>query len=181
MSGQLLGDRRVAVVHEWFSATGGSEQVFRAIAELLPHAARYVLWADADTDAEPLRLRQSWLARTPLRRSKALALTLMPLAWRTLDRTARYDVVISSSHAFAHTVRMGSPERTRYLSYVHSPARYLWSPAFDGRGKHPLLGLPRSVLQPRGPAAEPARARVRGELAPRCASGSAVTGSATPR
>ena len=140
----LLAGRSVALVHEWFGATGGSETVFRRISELVPHAERFVLWKDRDAD-EP-RLRESWLARTPLRRTKAGALPLMPLAWRTLSRRD-YDVVISSSHAFAHTVRLGPPERTRYLSYVHSPARYVWSPDFDGRGSGPLLALPRRMLR----------------------------------
>jgi glycosyltransferase involved in cell wall biosynthesis len=139
-----LAGRSVALVHEWFSAAGGSENVFRQIGEVVPHAARFVLWKEPEvSDAG---LRESWLARTPLRRSKAVALPLMPLAWRTLTRDT-FDVVISSSHAFAHTVRLGSPERTRHLSYVHSPARYIWSPAFDGRGAHPLLAPPRRLLQ----------------------------------
>ncbi|MDG4825207.1 glycosyltransferase [Asanoa sp. WMMD1127] len=146
MRSPLLAGRRVAVVHEWFSAHGGSEDVFLAIAGLVPHATRYVLWAEPDAPIDGLALRQSWLARTPLRRSKALALPLMPLAWRTLGRPAP-DVVISSSHAFAHTVKLGEPDATRHLSYVHSPARYLWSPAFDGRGANPVLALPRRVLQ----------------------------------
>ncbi|MGC4768726.1 glycosyltransferase [Micromonospora sp. DT44] len=135
---------RVALVHEWFGATGGSENVFRQISKLLPDAERFVLWKDHDA-VEP-NLRESWLAQTPLRRTKAGALPLMPLVWRTLSRE-RFDLVISSSHAFAHTVRLGSTEHTRYLSYVHSPARYIWSPNFDGRGSNPLLTLPRRVLQ----------------------------------
>lgn len=139
-----LADRSVALVHEWFGATGGSENVFRHIAAQVPHAKRFVLWKDHDVD-EP-GLRESWLARTPLRRVKAAALPVMPLAWRTLSRE-RFDVVVSSSHAFAHTVRLGSPEQTRYLSYVHSPARYVWSPSYDGRGAHPLLTPSRKVLQ----------------------------------
>ncbi|MFG3701481.1 glycosyltransferase [Micromonospora sp. NPDC047620] len=134
----------MALVHEWFGATGGSENVFRQIGDLLPHAERFVLWKDHDA-TEP-NLRESWLARTPLRRTKAGALPLMPLVWRTLSHE-RFDLVISSSHAFAHTVRLGSPDQTRYLSYVHSPARYVWSPNFDGRGSSPLLALPRRVLQ----------------------------------
>ncbi|MCO1597949.1 glycosyltransferase [Micromonospora sp. RHAY321] len=142
----LLADRSVAVVHEWFGATGGSENVFLAIADLIPHAQRIVLWADRDVEVERLGLHETWLARTPLRRSKALALPLMPLAWRTVGED-RYDVVISSSHAFAHTVRLGPPERTRHLSYVHSPARYVWSPDFDGRGSGALLSGPRRALQ----------------------------------
>nr|MDT0656910.1 glycosyltransferase [Micromonospora sp. DSM 115978] len=142
-AGPLAG-RSVAVVHEWFAATGGSEQVFGRITDLIPHAERFVLWTDRDVADR--RLRESWLARTPLRHSKAAALPVMPLVWRTLTRE-RFDVVISSSHAFAHTVRMGPPGTTRYLSYVHSPARYLWSPDFDGRGANPLLALPRRVLR----------------------------------
>jgi glycosyltransferase involved in cell wall biosynthesis len=139
-----LAGRSVAVVHEWFGATGGSEAVFLSIADLIPQARRFVLWADRDVDRTDLR--QSWMSRTPLRRMKALALPLMPLAWRTLTRE-RFDVVISSSHAFAHTVRIGSPEQTRYLSYVHSPARYVWSPDFDGRGSGALLSGPRGLLK----------------------------------
>lgn len=142
----LLADRSVVVLHEWFGATGGSENVFLAIAGLMPHARRYVLWADRDVDRDRLMLRETWLGRTPLRRSKALALPLMPLVWRTSHRSP-VDVVISSSHAFAHTAKLGPPEGTRHLSYVHSPARYVWSPAFDGRGAAPLLRAPRRVLQ----------------------------------
>ncbi|GIJ29257.1 glycosyl transferase [Micromonospora qiuiae] len=140
----MLVGRSVALVHEWFGATGGSEQVFRQIADLVPHGERFVLWRDRDA-TEP-GLRESWLARTPLRHSKAVALPLMPLVWRTLSRQ-RFDVVISSSHAFAHTVKLGPPETTTHLSYVHAPARYIWSPAFDGRGSNPLLRVPRRALQ----------------------------------
>ena len=139
----LVG-RSVAVVHEWFGATGGSEAVFLNIAELIPHAERFVLWSDHDVHRTDLQ--HSWMSRTPLRRSKALALPVMPLAWRTLTRR-HFDVVVSSSHAFAHTVKMGSSAQTRYLSYVHSPARYIWSPDFDGRGAGRLLSAPRRILQ----------------------------------
>ncbi|GAA2634294.1 glycosyltransferase [Paractinoplanes durhamensis] len=142
----LLGDKSVAMVHEWFGATGGSEAVFLAIADLLPHAERLVLWADEGVETDRLRLHQSWMAHTPLIKSKALALPAMPLVWRTLSNH-KFDVVISSSHAFAHTVKLGDPAETRHLSYIHSPARYVWSPDFDGRGSHPLLKLPRKVLQ----------------------------------
>jgi glycosyltransferase involved in cell wall biosynthesis len=140
-----LAGRSVALIHEWFGATGGSEQVFLSMAEVVPHADRFVLWKDDDATVHQ-DLRESWMSKTPLRRSKALALPFMPLTWRTLTRD-RYDVVISSSHAFAHTVKLGDPEETRYLSYVHSPARYVWSPDLDGRGSRPLLAPMRAVLQ----------------------------------
>jgi glycosyltransferase involved in cell wall biosynthesis len=141
----LLPGKSVALVHEWFGATGGSENVFVAINELLPQAKAFVLWRDAAAQ-RGAGFQESWLARTPLRHAKPLALPVMPLTWRTLTREA-FDVVISSSHAFAHTVKVGSAEHTRYLSYVHSPARYVWSPDFDGRGSGGLLALPRRALR----------------------------------
>ncbi|MGR6317643.1 glycosyltransferase [Micromonospora soli] len=140
-----LADRSVALVHEWFGATGGSEQVFLSMAEVVPHAERFVLWKDHDATVDQ-QIHESWMAKTPLRRSKALALPVMPLTWRTLTRK-KYDFVISSSHAFAHTVRIGDPDRTRHLSYVHSPARYVWSPDLDQRGANPVLAPMRAVLQ----------------------------------
>jgi glycosyltransferase involved in cell wall biosynthesis len=143
--GPLLAGKKVALVHEWFAATGGSENVFVEISELLPHAHGYVLWREPDAH-RGTAFKESWLAHTPLRHSKALALPVMPLAWRTLTRE-HYDVVISSTHAMAHTVKAGPREETRYLSYVHSPARYVWSPNFDERGSNGLLTLPRRVLQ----------------------------------
>lgn len=141
----LLTGKRVALVHEWFTAAGGSENVFVAINELLPDAKAYVLWRDADAGRGE-HFQESWLARTPLRGRKPLALPVMPLAWRTLTRE-HFDVVISSSHAMAHTVKMGSHADTRYLSYIHSPARYVWSPSFDGRGAGGLLAVPRRAMQ----------------------------------
>ncbi len=141
----LLGDRSVALVHEWFGSVGGSEKVFLSLAELIPHAKRFVLWKEHDVE-DDFSVHQSWMSRTPLRRSKAVALPFMPLTWRTLTRS-QFDVVISSSHAFAHTVKLRDSPGTRYLSYVHTPARYVWSPSLDGRGANPMLAGPRRALQ----------------------------------
>jgi glycosyltransferase involved in cell wall biosynthesis len=142
----LLAGRSVALVHEWCEATGGSEQVFQRIATLIPHAELFTLWRDSDAEHVDAAITESWLARTPLRRHKALALPLMPLAWRTLSRRS-FDVVISSSHAFAHTVRFGAERATQYLSYVHAPARYLWSPGVDARGRGAVRGAARLALR----------------------------------
>jgi glycosyltransferase involved in cell wall biosynthesis len=142
----LLSGHRVALVHEWFGPIGGSDRVFLAMTQLVPHASRYVLWAEPDAPVAGLDLRETWIARTPLRRHKPLALPVMPLVWRTMGRPGP-DVVLSSSQAFAHHVRLGDPESTRHLSYVHSPARYVWSPSLDERGSHRMLDLPRRLLQ----------------------------------
>jgi glycosyltransferase involved in cell wall biosynthesis len=140
-----LKQARIALVHEWFDSVGGSEQVFLEIAGSLPEADRFVLWREGEAADAP-QMNESWLARTPLRRSKALALPFMLPAWRMLDGGG-YDLVLSSSHAFAHSVKFRDDANTRYLSYVHTPARYVWSPELDVRGANPLLTPMRGVLK----------------------------------
>ncbi len=76
-------------------------------------------------------MRETWLARTPLRRHKALALPFMPITWR-LPRQTSHDWTLVSSHAFAHHVRVEG-DGPKYV-YVHTPARYLWAPELDQRG-----------------------------------------------
>jgi glycosyltransferase involved in cell wall biosynthesis len=136
-----LSSLRIAIVHEWFEKHGGAEVVTSAIHRQIPHADLFTLWDDTDSGAS-----ESFLARTPLRGRKALALPLMPLAHRLYS--GDYDLVISSSHAFAHTTKFRNDKRqTKYISYVHAPARYLWSPELDTRGSSPLLAPMRSILK----------------------------------
>jgi glycosyltransferase involved in cell wall biosynthesis len=144
--GNHLAASSIAVVHEWFGATGGSERVFQEISALIPGARRFVLWKDADVTEDLADVSQSWMSRTPLRHRKAMALPLMPLAWRTLT-AEKFDVVISSSHAFAHTVRLRGAGDTRHLSYIHSPARYVWSADLDSRGGGSVMAPARWALR----------------------------------
>ena len=135
---------RMALVHEWLEAIGGSENVFWALAEQFPEADRWCLW-DNRAERTP-HVRETWLGRTPAPRSKMAALPVMPVAWRT-QPAAGYDVVLSSSHAFAHTVRFRGSRDAVHLSYVHSPARYLWTPELDHRGAGPLVAAGGPVLR----------------------------------
>lgn len=123
--------RRIAITNEWFERTGGAERVLVAVAEALDGADTSVLWSDRDLDQHP-GFRETWLARTPLRGHKALTLPLMPLVWRTHTRR-RYDVVLSLSHSFNHTARLPVRPGGVHLSYVHTPARYVWCPDVDQR------------------------------------------------
>lgn len=141
-------DARVAVVHEWVASRAGSEKVFESIAQLLPHADLYALTAAPDVELHVgnRTVHTTWLDRFDLtRRRRDLTLPVMPLAWQGLRGT--YDVVISSSHAFA---RVFPPARSaRHFSYVHTPARYLWTPQIDGRhpprGTGPLVRLLKAI------------------------------------
>lgn len=136
----VLDGARVAVVHEWVAARAGSEKVFEAFAQLFPQADLFALTLTPGVrlDTGERTIRSTWLNRLGnLRDRRELTLPLMPLAWQSLP--ADYDVVITSSHAFARTAR---PARhAMHFSYVHAPARYLWTPEIDGRAP-PRLAAP---------------------------------------
>ncbi|MDN3442798.1 glycosyltransferase [Microbacterium sp. APC 3901] len=120
------------LVHEWLAPRGGSENVFEAMSEVFPDAARYCLWNDSEGRFEVDG--ETWLARTPLRGRKAAAVGLMPLAWRTLPNVEA-DWILASSHLFAHHARFaGAGHSAPKLVYAHTPARYIWNPELDVRG-----------------------------------------------
>ncbi len=146
-----LEGRRVAIAQEWIAARAGSEKVFEALAALLPEADLFALnhrtGVRIETGGRPIETTA--LDRPALRDRLAVALPLMPLSWRRLrQHTGRYDVVVTSAHAFARC--FARPEDGVHLSYVHSPARYLWFPEVDQRSSaanHPALAPVRRRLQ----------------------------------
>lgn len=123
------------IVHEWIEAIGGAERVADRIAVLYPDAPIVTLWNDAPGRFEAGRVHESWLARTPLRRHKALALPFMPLTWRHLGASDA-SWVLSFSHLFAHHARFSGPAGdARRLVYCYTPARYIWEADSDERGR----------------------------------------------
>ncbi len=142
-----LNGRRIAVVHEWVNAYAGSEQVFEALARIFPTADLFALSRNPaiELDLGERAVRTTWLDRPVLRDRRGLTLPAMPSAWWGLGR-GDYDVVLSSHHAFAHANRLAAAHGV-HLAYVHSPARYLWSPEIDARGGSSLLTPARAVLR----------------------------------
>ena len=133
-------------MHEWLERTGGSENVFEALSEIFPSAARYCLWNNSGGRFEGVE--ESVLARGPLRGRKSLALPFMPAAWRLLPN-ADLDWVLCSNHAFAHHARFRGPGADApKLVYAHTPARYVWVPELDGRGGGLLARAASGVLRP---------------------------------
>ncbi|TWG93967.1 glycosyltransferase involved in cell wall biosynthesis [Nocardioides sp. J9] len=122
------------VAHEWVAPTGGSEQVFEELLATFPEADALCLWNDAPTRiGRPVA--ESRLAKTALRRNKALALPFMPWAWSEVELSS-YEVVLTSSHAFSHQLAArAAREGRRAYSYVHTPARYVWAPEVEQRGR----------------------------------------------
>ena len=126
------------LVHEWIEASGGAEQVLEAMARTFPDADIQCLWDDAPQRFADRRVFETWLARTPLRRHKALALPVTTDVWRRLPSREDYDWMLVSSHLFAHHARMVGRDVPKFV-YAHTPARYIWNPELDERGEKKIV------------------------------------------
>ncbi|MDQ0613778.1 glycosyltransferase involved in cell wall biosynthesis [Microbacterium sp. W4I4] len=126
------------LVHEWIERSGGAERVLDAMAAAFPDAGIQCLWNDAPERYADRTVRETWLARTPLRRHKALALPFMPATWRRLSDGDEYEWMLISSHLFAHHARPRDSGTPKYV-YAHTPARYIWSPELDERGSSAVV------------------------------------------
>lgn len=105
----------------------GAERAFASIADCWPQADIYTLLYDSDGTLDRFADRSvtpSYLQRLQLRQhSFRRALPLFPRAAESLDLSA-HDLVISSSSAFAHGVRVAP--NAIHVCYCHSPFRYAW-------------------------------------------------------
>jgi len=154
----LVG-RSVAVVHEWFGATGGSEAVFLNIAELIPHAERFVLGATMTcTDGSATFVD----VEDTLRRSKALGPARHAARPGDADEPA-FRRRRLSSHA-SRTRSNGTSAQTPLLELCTFAGAVCLEFGFRWPGSGRLLSAPRRVLQRVDDAVEPACSRVRGQL-----------------
>jgi glycosyltransferase involved in cell wall biosynthesis len=145
---QALRERftRVAVVHDWLTVPGGSEQVVRELLEMFPQAELFTSvydpapWPAAITQRA---VHSSFLNRIPgAVRHYPKLLPLMNRAFRSFDLSG-FDLVLSSSHACAKNVR--TPPNTLHVCYCHTPMRYAWDESFmagEDVGRLTRLALP---------------------------------------
>jgi glycosyltransferase involved in cell wall biosynthesis len=123
------------LVHEWIEKRGGAERVLDGMVESFKDIDIYCLWNDDPMRYDPRVVHETVLARTPLRHKKALALPAALVTWRHLPAMHKYDWALVSSHSFAHHVRFPKNPHLKKLVYVHTPARYIWAPEADARGR----------------------------------------------
>jgi glycosyltransferase involved in cell wall biosynthesis len=118
---------KVAIVHEKFTVYAGSERVVDQL---------HLLWPDApiftnvcDPEALGPVLQDADVRTSPLQKlyrggdHYAHLLPLLPYAMRHVDLEG-FDLVVTSHHAFANRVRV--PDGVPSVSYVHTPARWMW-------------------------------------------------------
>jgi glycosyltransferase involved in cell wall biosynthesis len=122
---------RVAIVHEWLTIPGGSEDVVIELLKMFPQAELFTTIYDPAPWPEIIKERlvhASFLNRIPgARRHYPKLLPLMNRAFRSFDLSG-FDLVLSSNHACAKNVR--TPPDTLHVCYCHTPMRYAWEEGF---------------------------------------------------
>lgn len=128
---------KVALVHELLTLRGGAERVLRVFADMFPDAPIYTLLYNEKKLGDWFPKVRIYTASfptpyallpTPYRFNHHLYLSHFPKAIESFD-FSEFDLVISSSSAFAHSIiTNGKP---KHLSFVNSPARYLWDRTHD--------------------------------------------------
>jgi glycosyltransferase involved in cell wall biosynthesis len=118
---------RVLIVHDWIVGWAGSERCVQQLLHVFPDADLVVGLMSAsmrEHNEVTRRARETWLGTLPAaRRRHRWFLPVEALAFASLG-TRGYDLIVSSSHAFAKAVR--SRNGAVHVSYCHSPPRYLW-------------------------------------------------------
>ncbi|MEI2703609.1 MAG: glycosyltransferase [Baekduia sp.] len=119
---------RVALVHDFLLDLRGGERVFLCLAEMFPDADIFTAVYDAagtEGRFEGRTVKTSFLQRlSPDSDSFRRYLPFYPRAIESLDLSG-YDLVISSSSAWAHGARV-APGAV-HVCYCHNPFRYAWN------------------------------------------------------
>ena len=119
---------RVALVHDFLLDVRGAERVFMALCDEFPEADLFTAVYDprgTEGRFAHRQIRTSFLQRArPTARTFRAFLPLYPYAVEALDLRG-YDVVLSSSSAWAHGVI--PEERAVHVCYCHNPFRYAWN------------------------------------------------------
>jgi glycosyltransferase involved in cell wall biosynthesis len=119
---------RVALVHDFLLDLRGAERVFLVLCDLFPQADVFTAVYDEEGTEGRFAHRSvntSFLQRLrPTARTFRALLPLYPYAMEALDLDD-YDLVVSSSSAWAHGVLPG--EHAVHVCYCHNPFRYAWN------------------------------------------------------
>ena len=129
-----LVDANIAIVHDWFlkNSMGGAEKVTYIIDKLInenySQPDLFSLVSNIEESKKSIfqnrKIKQSIIEYFPFGKTKVQNyLPLLPFAIEQID-VGKYDLVISSSHAFAKGI-ITSPEQL-HISYIHTPMRYAW-------------------------------------------------------
>jgi glycosyltransferase involved in cell wall biosynthesis len=132
------------LVHERFTERGGSELVVEQLHAIWPDAPVHCGLVDRAVLPESLRdvdVRPSAAQRLYTRGSYGHLLPALAVAMAR-TRIEDVDLVVMSHHAFSHRVK--TPAGVPVVSYIHTPARWMWDRRFlanEVGGRAGRLGL----------------------------------------
>ncbi len=132
----------MALVHDFLLDVRGAERVFMELCRMWPQAPIYTaVYDEKGTEGRfaERNVHSSFLqALRPSARTFRALLPLYPAAIESFD-LYDYDLVVSSSSAWAHAVLCD--EHTVHVSYCHNPFRYAWNDRDQtlARVRNPIL------------------------------------------
>ncbi|MCD4668988.1 MAG: glycosyltransferase [Actinomycetia bacterium] len=136
---------KLAIVHDYLNQYGGAERVIETLHELYPDAPIYASIYTPDTmpaSFKEMDIRTSFMQKLPfLEKFFKYYLPLYPRAMESLNLSG-YDVILSSSSAFAKGVR--TEKGALHICYCYTPARFIWD--YENYVKKEKLSKPVSVL-----------------------------------
>jgi glycosyltransferase involved in cell wall biosynthesis len=128
---------RVALVHDFLLDLRGAERVFAALCDMYPDADLFTaVYDERGTEGRFAHrtVNTSFLQRLrPTARTFRALLPLYPYAMEALDFRG-YDLVVSSSSAWAHGVLVDA--EAVHVCYCHNPFRYAWNEREETLRRH---------------------------------------------
>lgn len=123
---------KVAIVHDYLTQKGGAERVVGVLHQMFPNAPIYTSVLNREQMWDDLKnadIRKTWMQYIPgIKKHFKLFFWLYPFGFRSMC-LKNYDVVISSSSAYAKGVRLKSDANGRrpvHICYCHTPMRFSW-------------------------------------------------------
>lgn len=118
---------KLAIVHDYLNQFGGAERVIMALHEVFPDAPIYTSIYDENklpVEFRKMDIRVSFMQKFPfIFKLFKFYLLFYPLAFESFD-LSNYDVILSSSSAFAKGVKKKPGQK--HVCYCYTPTRFVW-------------------------------------------------------
>ena len=140
---------KIAIIHDWYDKAGGAERVIKALLEIFPDATLFAIvdffnQEDRDKYLYGKSVKTTFIQNLPFAKKRFRSyFPLFTYAIESIDLRG-YDLVISSSHAFAKGV-ITHPNQ-KHICYCYTPMRYIWDMQNDYFRDHSIKGLKRLYL-----------------------------------
>ena len=148
----MINNLKTAIVHDWLTTYAGSERCVESFTNIWKDADVYSLVEfldkrDRQTILKGKKAKTSFVQNLPLaKKFHRHYFPIFPLAIEQFDLSS-YDLIISSSHAFAKGALTNSNQL--HICYCYTPIRYAWDLTHQYFDKESFSGrIQKMILQP---------------------------------